>query len=383
MDMSNIANKEVERLEWCKLPGKRIRAAGCNARLGVHGDSVPLDLVRVTIGGQEAFGWSRINEQRAQELLGKKVGELFNNRGDVSPLHYDIEFPLLDWLGKIKNKPVYKLLLGDTDLKISVPCYDTSLYFDDLHLEDDDDAVKLIQSQALEGKARGHRAYKIKVGRGAMHMPLDKGTERDIAIINGVREAVGPEAKIMIDANNGYNLNLIKYVLKATAHSNITWIEEAFHEDPPLLENLKNWIQSEGLNVLVTDGEGDSAAQIVDWAKQGYLDAIQYDILHYGFHKWKNLGQELDKVNVYTAPHSYGCVYGNYVLGHLAPLIKGFLFIEWDEINVEGIDGSNYIINEGKVEVPDKPGFGIELDHHFYSKMVEKSGWKVCKKLVR
>ncbi|MCV9886360.1 hypothetical protein [Metabacillus halosaccharovorans] len=135
MDMSNIANKEVERLEWCKLPGKRIRAAGCNARLGVHGDSVPLDLVRVTIGGQEAFGWSRINEQRAQELLGKKVGELFNNRGDVSPLHYDIEFPLLDWLGKIKNKPVYKLLIGDTDLKISVPCYDTSLYFDDLHLD--------------------------------------------------------------------------------------------------------------------------------------------------------------------------------------------------------------------------------------------------------
>jgi L-alanine-DL-glutamate epimerase-like enolase superfamily enzyme len=381
MDMSNIINKEIERLEWCKLPGKRIRAAGCNARLGVHGDSVPLDLVRVTIGGQEGFGWSRIKEQRAQELLGKKVGELFNNRGEVSPSYYDIEFPLLDWLGKIKKKPVYKLLI-DTDHKISVPCYDTSLYFDDLHIENNVDAVELIQSQALAGKAMGHRAFKIKVGRGAMHMPLDKGTERDIAIINGVREVVGPEAKIMIDANNGYNLNLTKHILKATANSNITWIEEPFHEDPPLLENLKNWIQNEGLSVIVTDGEGNSAPQIVDWAKQGYLDAIQYDILHYGFHKWKKLGQELDKENVYTAPHNYGCVYGNYVLGHLAPLIKGFLFIEWDEVNVEGIDGSNYNIKEGQVEVPDKPGFGIELDNTFYSKMVEEAGWTVCKKLV-
>ncbi|KKI88922.1 hypothetical protein WQ54_28795 [Bacillus sp. SA1-12] len=377
MDLLTIIDKEIERLEWCKLPGKRIRSAGSNARLGVHGDSVYLDLVRITIGGQEGFGWSRIREQRAQELLGKTVGELFNTNGEVRPAYYDIEFPLLDWLGKKQKKPVYKLFLGDIDNKISVPCYDTSLYFDDLHIENDVDAVELIQSEALAGKAMGHRAFKIKVGRGAMHMPLDKGTERDIAIINGVREAVGPEAKIMIDANNGYNLNLTKHVLKATAESNLTWIEEPFHEDPPLFENLKNWIQKERLNVMVTDGEGNSAPQIVDWAKLGYLDAIQYDILHYGFHKWKHLGQELDKENVHSAPHNYGCVYGNYVSGHLAPLIKGFLFIEWDEVNVEGIDGSDYNIKEGHVEVPDKPGFGIDLDHVFFSNMVEKEGWTV------
>jgi L-rhamnonate dehydratase len=377
MDLSEILTQEIEKLEWCRLPGKRNRSAGCNARLGVHGDSVPLDLVRVTISGTQGFGWSRIKKSRAEELVGKTVGELFDKNSEVNPVYYDIEFPLLDWLGKLQGKPVYELLLGKTTNKISIPCYDTSLYFDDLHLENDKDAVELIQSEALAGWALGHKSFKIKVGRGAMHMPVDKGTKRDISIINGVRESLGPEAKIMIDANNGYNLNLTKEVLSATAVSNLTWIEEPFHEDPAYLKDLKAWIKKEGLNVMVTDGEGNAAPQIVDWAKEGFLDAIQYDILHYGFHRWKHLGKELDESNVNTAPHNYGCVYGNYALGHLAPIIKQFLFIEWDEVKVEGLDGSDYVITDGNVSVPNKPGFGLELDEKYYLKLVEKEGWSV------
>lgn len=377
MDLSNISTKKIEKIEWCKLPGKRNRAAGSNARLGVHGDNVPLDLVRVTIDGKQGFGWSRIKENRGKELLGTTVKELFRSNGEVSEHYYDIEFPLLDWLGNEQGKPVYELLLGNTDEKISIPCYDTSLYFDDLHLENDSDAVELIKSEALAGWALGHRAFKIKVGRGAMHMPLIKGTNRDISIIKGVREVVGPDAKIMIDANNGYNLNITKEVLSKTADSNIYWIEEPFHEDPEFLNNLKYWIKKEGLNVMVTDGEGNAAPQIVDWAKEGKIDAIQYDILHFGFHKWKYLGKDLDEANVKTAPHNYGCVYGNFALGHLAPLIKGFLFIEWDEVKTEGLDGSDYVINNGYVEVPKKPGFGLELDEPFYSLLVEKEGWSV------
>ena len=55
-----------------------------------------------------------------------------------------------------------------------MPCYDTSLYIDDLHIKDDSEAASLIASEALEGADRGHKAFKIKVGRGAMHMPLKK-----------------------------------------------------------------------------------------------------------------------------------------------------------------------------------------------------------------
>ena len=38
----------------------------------------------------------------------------------------------------------------------------------------------------------------------------------------------------MLDANNGYNLNLTKRVLQETADADVYWLEEPFHEDPEL-----------------------------------------------------------------------------------------------------------------------------------------------------
>ena len=69
-------------------------------------------------------------------------------------------------------------------------------------------------------------------------MPLQEGTRRDIAVIRAVRETVGPACVVMIDANNGYNLNLSKRVLRETAEDKIFWLEEAFHEDAILYRTL-------------------------------------------------------------------------------------------------------------------------------------------------
>src|SRR5690606_30080249 len=122
---------------------------------------------------------------------------------------------------------VYALASGRPPEPLGVACYDTSLYFDDLHLADDAAAAALIASEAREGHERGHRAFKIKVGRGARHMPPEEGTRRDIAVVRAVRDAVGPDAALMIDANNGYTLNIAKRVLDATADCRVLWLEEA------------------------------------------------------------------------------------------------------------------------------------------------------------
>ncbi len=368
---------KVERIEWALLKGVRSRPAGGNARLGVHGKEVPMDIVRITIEGVTGFGWSRISKENAKQLVGSTVSDLFTTEGKVKPSYYAIEFPLLDWLGKYIKKPVYQLFLDSSVDEYSVPCYDTSLYFDDLHLESDEDAVELIQMEALEGVKKGHRHFKIKVGRGAMHMQLEKGKKRDIAIIRGVREVLGPDSKIMIDANNGYNLNLTKEVLTETADANLTWIEEPFHEDPEYLSELKSWLEKQNLNIMVVDGEGNADVNIVRWAKDGLLDAIQYDIRQYGFHKWLELGEELDKANVHTAPHNYGGSYGNFALMHLAPNINGFLFVEWDGMDIQGIDDSAYVIKEGEVSVPNSPGFGLNLDDDYYTNLLNNNGWHV------
>ncbi|MBI3959858.1 MAG: mandelate racemase [Chloroflexi bacterium] len=367
--MKDIAMPVITRIEWAPLAGERPRLAGSNARLGVHGKSVTCPLARVTTSdGVSGFGWSYISREEAAAWIGKSVSET------LEEIPFALEYPLWDRAGKLAGKPVYAL--ADASLSaLSIPCYDTTLYFDDLHLTDDVAAADLIAAEALEGVARGHRTFKIKVGRGGMHMPVDAGTRRDIAVIRAVRAALGTEATILLDANNGYNLNLTKRVLGETAHADIFWMEEAFHEDPMLYADLRAWMAAEGLSVLIADGEGDASPHLLEWAQQGLIDVVQYDVLRPGFTRWWNLGLQLDGWQVRSAPHAYGGVFGVYSAPHLAARIRGFTFAEIDPAEVDGLDGSAYAIQDGMIHVPSLPGFGLGLDEEVYRQAVAEKGF--------
>ena len=245
----------ITKIEWARLEGLRPRKAGCNARLGDHGQRVATPITRITTDdGSTGFGWSRLGFEQAQALLDTTLADaLMAGTGDgiagVAEPYRAIEYPLLDLAAKRAGKPVYALV-GDQSAggaPLQVPCYDTSLYMDEFHLTDDTEAVDCIAGEASQGLARGHRHFKIKVGRGAMHMPLEAGTVRDIAVIHAVRAVAGPDARLMIDANNGYNLNLTKRVLAETAGANVYWMEEPFHEDPQLYGHLKEWLAEKGM----------------------------------------------------------------------------------------------------------------------------------------
>lgn len=374
-------NWVIEKIAFAKLHGERARSAGANARLGVHGKACEVSIVRITIDGQTAYGASRITTEQAKTFIGKPVRDLFDDSGKIrEPYRICLEYPLLDWLGRRWNKPVYELYNGarsQAPSGLAVPCYDTSLYFDDLHLTHDKDAVALIQEEARQGYAKGQRHFKIKVGRGGMHMPLMDGTRRDIAIVEGVREVAGPEGKLMIDANNAYNLNLTKEVLTALSDVGLYWIEEAFHEDEALYGDLKSWLKERNQNVLIADGEGYASPRLIEWAIQGKVDVLQYDIIHPGFTHWLELGAKLDEHALLTAPHCYGNAYGIYATGHLSAGIKGFQFVEWDDIAIEGMDDSAYSVQDGMFFVPPKAGFGLDFDDDRFTYQVSRGGWVI------
>ncbi len=372
-----MENVRIERIEWARLTGERPRKAGCNSRLGEHGLYVRPSIARITTAdGISGFGFSPISQEKADAIVGFQLNEAFDTENGVAEEFRVLEYPIWDLVGKLAQKPVYAMLSGQNG-EFQAPCYDTSLYIDDLHLEDNAEAAALIASEALEGKARGHNAYKIKVGRGAMHMPLDKGTQRDIDVIRAVREAVGADATILIDANNGYNLNLTKQVLGGAADARVYWMEEAFHEDARVYSLLKEWLNAEGLETRIADGEGSASPNLVDWAKEGLIDIVQYDIFYPGFSRWLELGPELDVSDVGTAPHHYGGHYGNYVSCHLAAKVERFEFVEWDHATTPGLDDSGYSISNGYVNVPQSPGFGLNLEEAPYQKAREENGFEV------
>jgi L-alanine-DL-glutamate epimerase-like enolase superfamily enzyme len=370
-----MEHARIVEVAWGMLSGTRPRSAGSNARLGPHGEQIMVPLLRITTeDGTVGFGGCRATPAQAAQLLGMSCAALFQPMGGVAAAWRAFDYPLWDLAGNQAGRAVYALAAERTGTlatpPFSAPCYDTSLYFDDLHLPNDQDAARLLAEEARAGYARGHRAFKIKVGRGARHMPLHDGIRRDIAVVHAVRAAVGREAVLMLDANNGYNLNLAKEVLQATSDCAIYWLEEAFHEDDILYGDLWAWLRERNMATLVADGEGQADPRLLAWAQAGLVDVVQYDIVDHGFTNWRALGQQLDGWNVRSAPHHYGGHYGNYVAGHLAGAIEWFSFVEWDEATVPGLDTSQYQVIGGRVMLPDVPGFGIALDHERFEHVV-------------
>ncbi len=377
-----VGEPRLVRIEWVELDGRRPRAAGSNARLGPHGIGVRVPLARLTLDdGTRGFGLARLTRTQGQDLAGAPLSALFSTGTGATTRGLPVDIPLWDLVARREGMPVYALAARVGGRSVGgAPrprCYDTTLYFDDLHVNDDGEAAALIAGEALEGRARGHRHFKLKVGRGARHMALDGGTRRDIAVVRATREAVGPEAELMLDANDGYNLNLTKRVLTELAECRPFWVEEPFHEDPVLYGELREWMRARGLPVLIADGEGWAAPPLLEWAERGLIDVVQLDILGHGFTRWLATGRQLDRRGIRSAPHHYGLHLGNFVTAHLAAALDHLAFVEWDEATTPGIDDAGYRVQEGVVLVPGTPGFGLELDETAFRAAVRDRGFAI------
>lgn len=377
-----FAAAKITRIDVGTLVGRRPRSAGSNARLGDHGIEVRTTFARVTTDdGLTGFGQCRSSADQLKRLPGKPLAAVFGRDMLVADDWLAAEFPLWDLYGRYTNKPVYELLAeraGKTiERSLRPKCYDTSLYFDDLKIQGETAAAELLASEAAEGYARGHRAFKIKIGRGARHLPLEIGTRRDIAIIRAVREEVGSDAIVMVDANNGYNLNLTKRVITETRDCNLYWFEEAFHEDAVLYLDLQEWLKDLAIRTLIADGEGDASPRLMDWAEKGAIDVVQYDIIDRGVTGWVRTGEQLDSWGAKSAPHAYGSLFGPFACAHLSAAIDHFEFVEWDQTTTDGIDTSGYRICGGELVVPAAPGFGLGLDAACFGAAVAANGFTV------
>lgn len=120
-----------------------------------------------------------------------------------------IDIALWDIKGKHFDAPVATLLGGR--VRDSVKAYATGSFRRDGVDRVDDNAA-----ECAAHVAAGFHAVKIKIG-------FD--VEQDLAVIRAVRDAIG-DARLMIDANHGYNVNEAIALGRAAAPYGIDWFEE-------------------------------------------------------------------------------------------------------------------------------------------------------------
>jgi L-rhamnonate dehydratase len=379
-------SSRIARIEWGVLEGTRPHPLGKNARLPEHGATVRVPLCRITTtDGAQGIGPSRLSKDLAYQAVGLPVAALFSPKAGTQEAWMGLDYPLWDLAGVQAGMAVYQLA-GDGAATSSlqpptVACYDTSLYFDEL-LPDADGAgdargAEVVAAEAAAGYAAGHRAFKVKVGRGARWMSPAAGLDRDVAVMTAVREAIGPDCVLLADANNGFTLNGAQEFLERTADLGLGWLEEPFHEDEVLLEALRAWVDRGNLRVELADGESATLDEGLRLAGRGFIDVVQADILAASFSRWRRAGASLDAMGMGSAPHHFGLYLGNYVSGHLAGAISGLRYVEWDEARVPGIEAPGYRFAEGCLTLASTPGFGIEVDEETYRSAVAAGGFDI------
>lgn len=120
-----------------------------------------------------------------------------------------IDLALWDIRGKAVGWPLYKLLGGSAK---AVPAYagGVSLGFQD---------PAALVDEALPHIEAGYRAIKLRVG---------DSPARDLQRVKAVRQAVGDEVSILVDANTGYDLNDARQAMPGFDALGVAWLEEPF-----------------------------------------------------------------------------------------------------------------------------------------------------------
>ena len=150
-----------------------------------------------------------------------------------------IDIALWDILSKKANLPLYQLLGGKCNNQI--PVYGYGMMLQKKPVEQ---LIELFQKEAKEIKEKNFKAMKMKIGIG----PKD-----DLKLVKAVREVIGEDYKLMVDANHAYNLSDALHVGKGLDEMNIYWFEEPVApEDYEGYKELKK-----KLNTNIAGGEAE------------------------------------------------------------------------------------------------------------------------------
>ncbi len=265
-----------------------------------------------------------------------------------------IDMALYDIAGKALHAPVYQLLGGCYRRRITVA--------HSIGLMEIEKAVE----EALQVKAEGIKTVKLKGGQ---------EPKRDVELVKRVREALGPDIQITVDANQGYATPKVAVqTIKAMEEYNILYMEQpvegidamalvARSVDTPIMADESAWTPQDVLEIigkkaadiisLYTTKPGGlfKAKKVAAVAEAGGLQCNVNGSVETGVGNAANL-----HLAASTAAASLACVVPvSTPMGKGKKGIAGIYYI--DDIIAEPFEYA-----DGELVVSTKPGLGVELD---------------------
>jgi D-galactarolactone cycloisomerase len=292
----------------------------------------PLALLRDFRGPAEAFAF--LTERTA--VLAIQSGEA----GPIAQTIAGIDLALWDLCARRAAQPLWRYLGGSRD---DVPVYASGIN------PDQPEAVVAAR------RAEGYRAFKLKVGF---------GREKDIANLRNVRELLGPEAPLMVDANQAWSLDEARAMAPELEQFGLAWLEEPLRADRP-------WHEWQALarvaRTPLAAGENALGEEAFDAAiDSATLAVLQPDLAKWGGVSgcWPVIGKARARGLRYC-PHYLGAGVGLMASAHVLSAAGGDGLLEVDaNPNPLRTELSPRIakIAEGRCSLGDAPGIGVTPD---------------------
>jgi L-alanine-DL-glutamate epimerase-like enolase superfamily enzyme len=279
----------------------------------------------------------------------------------LGPPLYCMEIPLWDIIGKRAGLPVYKLWGG---YQAAVPAYCAT------------GEVRPVEARVEDAQrmvSEGFRATKLRFHHDD---PRD-----DLAVVRAIRNAVGDKLQIIVDANQAgvepgltghrtWGYHMAYQIARELEELGVLWLEEPLpRHDYDGLARLRG-----NLNTMMLAGGEDNHGMhefklLLD---RNCYDILQPDaLLSEGIFQLRKVAGLAEAAHRLLVPHTWGNGMGLLANLHLAASAPNCPWLEFPHDPPSGFTAQSrdwmlaeplWIDAEGRVAVPERPGFGFVLD---------------------
>jgi L-alanine-DL-glutamate epimerase-like enolase superfamily enzyme len=274
------------------------------------------------------------------------VTRVLGHRGMGVAVLSGVDCALWDIKGKVAGMPVYALLGGPSVERIR--CYGSSIYWS---------SPAVAAATAREFLDEGFGAVKLKVG-------VD--VQQDLDSLAAIREEVGPDVDVMVDANQNYSADMAIKVGRELEKYDVLFFEEPISIDD--IAGHKHL--ADQLDTRVATGENlYTRWGFLPFIQERAADIVQPDASRMGgISEARKVADLSAAFHGYSAPHTFSDAYSVLANLHVMASTSNTIILELDRTYnplMTELVGEPIKPVDGYLELPTAPGLGLTLNRDF------------------
>jgi galactonate dehydratase len=282
-------------------------------------------------------------------------------RGATTAVVSGIDIALWDLRGKALGLPIYQLLGGPVRERIA-------LYTHFPYARTPQEAA----ANALVPVRDGHLAIKTdpfweemgRTGTGYLDGNISAaGEQKGVDIVAAIREAVGPQVELLIDAHALYNVPTAIRLANRLAPYHITWFEEPV---PPESYHALRQVREQVQTRICVGERLHTRFEFVPVLEQRLADFIMPDVTWTGgISELKKIAAMAEAYYVPVSPHDASGPINVLAGAHVMMTVPNFYKLETMRSRLDAYNvfvETPLDVREGHLHVPDRPGLGLEMN---------------------